>query len=102
MEKIIQTKNIGEIPRTSARIALQWKNKMGISDGFSNAEKGFTGTCTEIQAKNGEYKIDIIATWNYSYHYTFLDEQFEGRGHAVFDTENIYFADYFREPGHDQ
>jgi len=69
---------------------------MGISDQHSSAEKGFTGSTTECQAKNGEYKIDVAATCNFSYHYTFLDEHDKG---SVFDLANVYLADYFRKYG---
>jgi len=69
---------------------------MGISDQHSTAEKGFTGSTKEGQAKNGEYKIDVSATCNFSYHYTFLDQDGDS---GVFDFANSYLADYFRAYG---
>jgi 3-dehydroquinate synthase len=55
------------------------------------ASKGFTGNATQCKAKNGEHKIDVAATCNFSYHYTFLDEET-----SAFAFENHYLADYFR------
>jgi len=54
------------------------------------------GRCTEGTGPNGEYTIDVTATNDVSYHYTFLEE--EDRG-GCFDAGNPYLADYFRSYG---
>ena len=54
------------------------------------------GRCTEGTGPNGEYTIDVSATNDVSYHYTFLEE--EDRG-GCFDAGNPYLADYFRSYG---
>ena len=54
------------------------------------------GKCREGTGPNGEYTIDVSATNDVSYHYTFLEE--EDRG-GCFDAGNPYLADYFRSYG---
>ena len=52
------------------------------------------GSCAEGSGPNGEYTIDVEATNDVKYHYTFLEE--DG---GCFDVGNCYLADYFRSYG---
>ena len=52
------------------------------------------GSCEEGNGPNGEYTIDVEATNDVKYHYTFLEE--DG---GCFDVGNCYLADYFRSYG---
>merc|ERR1712054_301490 len=54
------------------------------------------GTAVESQAPTGEYTINVEATNDVAYHYTFLDDD---RDSSCFDAENPYLADYFRSYG---
>merc|ERR1711871_1054688 len=54
------------------------------------------GSCTEGQGPNGEYTINVSATNDVKYHYTFLDDDQDS---SCFGFENTYLADYFRDYG---
>lgn len=57
------------------------------------------GSCTEGSGPNGEYTIDVEATNDVSYHYTFLDNEDDENSGGCFDVKNCYLADYFRSYG---
>ena len=51
------------------------------------------GTCSEGTGPNGEYTINVEATNDVAYHYTFLDDDNDS---SCFDFENVYLRDYFK------
>jgi 3-dehydroquinate synthase len=55
-----------------------------------------TGSCTVGTAPGGEFKIDVKATTDFEYDYTFVDTTNEN---GCFDVNLSYLADRFREYG---
>ena len=56
-----------------------------------------TGSATVGSGPNGEFKIDVKASTDFEYDYTFVDTTPTGKG--CFDVNLPYMADRFREYG---
>ena len=56
-----------------------------------------TGSATVGSGPNGEFKIDVKASTDFEYDYTFIDTTPSGKG--CFDVSLPYMADRFREYG---
>merc|ERR1711907_82760 len=54
------------------------------------------GSCHETEGPHGEYTINVEATNDVAYHYTFLDDDTNS---SCFDTDNVYLRDYFQAYG---